>query len=259
MQIIPQRIYTYGDGLPAYKSGEWPGSKPYHFNSSKLILKPIKHPEKEFSICHSKHFPQKYSEEYKFKKGIKFIQPIIHEDKYRPHKRKLQPIIIEPPIRFRNRSYRPKDQFYSTFVSPFLQRKIRVKQKIPNTTEYIIESVMNRKKRILSLEEQRNNKKICKPGDKNYNCVENSPDFFKMEGLIVGSTNRINYMKNTRKGEDPFYQTLDLSIRVLDRNKKWASKELMESLNYDKKYVAGLNGWESKVFENEEQKNNNKK
>ena len=86
MQIIPQRIYTYGDGLPAYKSGEWPGSKPCHFNSSKLILKPIKHPEKEFSICHSKHFPQKYSEEYKFKKGIKFIQPIIHEDKYRPHK-----------------------------------------------------------------------------------------------------------------------------------------------------------------------------
>ena len=41
MQIIPQRIYTYGDGLPAYKSGEWPGSKPCHFNSSKLILKPI--------------------------------------------------------------------------------------------------------------------------------------------------------------------------------------------------------------------------
>ena len=33
----------------------------------------------------------------------------------------------------------------------------------------------------------------------------------------------------------------------------------MESLNYDKKYVAELNGWESKVFENEEQKNNNKK
>ena len=118
---------------------------------------------------------------------------------------------------------------------------------------------MNRKKRILSLEEQRNNKKICKPGDKNYNCVENSPDFFKMEGLIVGSTNRINFRKNIRKGEDPFYQTLDLSIRVLDRNKKWASKELMESLNYDKKYVAELNGWESKVFENEEQKNNNKK
>ena len=75
---------------------------------------------------------------------------------------------------------------------------------------------MNRKKRILSLEEQRNNKKICKPGDKNYNCVENSPDFFKMEGLIVGSTNRINFRKNTRKGEDPFYQTLDLSIRVLE-------------------------------------------
>ena len=48
MQIIPQRIYTYGDGLPAYKSGEWPGSKPCHFNSSKLILKPIKILKKNF-------------------------------------------------------------------------------------------------------------------------------------------------------------------------------------------------------------------
>ena len=41
MEIIPQHTYTYGDGVPAYKSGEWPGSKPNHFIGSKLILKPL--------------------------------------------------------------------------------------------------------------------------------------------------------------------------------------------------------------------------
>ena len=249
MEIIPQHTYTYGDGVPAYKSGEWPGSKPNHFIGSKLILKPIKHPEKEFAICHSKHFPPKYSEEYKFKKGLKLIPPYIHEDIYKPAKRRLNPIITEPKIRFRNRTFRPKDQFYSTTIAPFLQKKLRVEQNIPTNTEYNIESIMNTKKRILSLDEKRNYMKKCKPGDKNYNCVENSPEYFKMEGLIVGSTNRLNLKKNMRKGEDNFYQTMNLNIRILDRNKIWNSKVILESLNYDKKYVEQLNNWESKTLE----------
>ena len=48
-------------------------------------------------------------------------------------------------------------------------------------TEYYVEDTMNRKKRIFSLGEQRNYMKNCKPGDKNYTCVEYSPDFFLME------------------------------------------------------------------------------
>ena len=93
-------------------------------------------------------------------------------------------------------------------------------------TEYGIESIMNRKKRILSLGKNRNFMKLCKPGDKNYNCVENSPDFYKEGGLIPGSTNRINFRKTTRRGDDNFFQTLDLNIKVLDRNKLWSSKGL---------------------------------
>jgi hypothetical protein len=257
MEIIPQHVYTY-DGVPAYKSGEWPGSKPSHFNGSKLILKPIEHPEKEFIICHSKHFPQKYSEEFVFEKGIKSVPPFIHEDIYKPKKRRLKPIITEPIIRHRDRSFRPKDQFYSTNIAPFLQTKTRVKPNIPELTEYGVESVMNRKKRVYSLEEKRNYMKNCKPGDKNYNCVENSPEYFRMEGLIVGSTNRLNLNKTTRKGEDNFYKTLDLNIKVLNRNKIWGSKVLLDSLNYDKEYVEKLNSWESKVFEKTEKKVDNK-
>ena len=258
MEIIPQHFYTYGDGVPAYKSGEWPGSKPSHFVGSKLILRPIKQPEKNFSIGHSKHFPQKYSEEYKFKKGIKYIPPYFHEDKYRPPKRRLEPLITEPIIRFRNTSLRPKDQFNTINIAPFLQKKLRVKQNIANMTEYGIESVMNRKKRILSLKHQRNNMKNCKPGDKDYNCVENSPDYFKLEGLIVGSTNRLNFNRNMRKGEDNYFNTLDLNVKVLDRNKLWTSKEISETLKFDKKYVEQLNNWEKKVFEENQQNKNNK-
>ena len=116
-------------------------------------------------------------------------------------------------------------------------------------TEYNIENVMNRKKRINSLEEKRNYMKNCKPGDKNYTCVENSPDYYKMEGLIVGSTNRINIRKTQPKGGDNFYRTWDVNLNIMNRNKIWSVKQLMESIKFDKDYVKDLNNWESKVFE----------
>lgn len=42
MEVIPQRVFTYGDGIPAVKSGEWAGIRPSRWKGSKLILKPIK-------------------------------------------------------------------------------------------------------------------------------------------------------------------------------------------------------------------------
>ena len=258
MEIIPQHVYTYDDGLPSYKSGEWPGSRPSHFTGSKLILKPIEHPEKEFRICHAKHFPQKYSDEYKYKKLLKYVPPFIHEDIYKPTKRILKPLTIEPVERFGKRVFQQKEKLYSTTISPFLPRKRKVKKFIPYMTEYGIESIMNRKKRILSLGKKRNYMKVCKPGDKNYNCVENSPDYYKIGGLIPGSTHRINYKKSTRKGEDKFYQTINLDIKVLDRNKLWTYRETQDSINSDRKYVENLNLWENK-FLDEEKKDNKKK
>ena len=251
MEIIPQHTYTYGDGLPAYKSGEWPGSKPSHFIGSKLILKPILKPQKDFYICNSRHFPPKYSDEYKFKKGLKLVSPFLHEDIYKPKKRPLQPINTEPKTYKRNRSFRPKDTIFdpNCKIYPFLQRKKKIMSLGNILTEYNIENVMNRKKRINSLEEKRNYMKNCKPGDKNYTCVENSPDYYKMEGLIVGSTNRINIRKTQPKGGDNFYRTLDVNLNIMDRNKIWSVKQLMESIKFDKDYVKDLNNWESKVFE----------
>ena len=117
---------------------------------------------------------------------------------------------------------------------------------------------MTRKKRIFTFEEKRNYLKTCKPGDKNYTCVEYSPDFYLMEGLIVGSTNRLNINKSHRKGQDNFYQTMDLNVQVLDRDKIWKNKELLESLRFDKTYVKELNNWESKTFEDTKDNKDNK-
>jgi hypothetical protein len=260
MEIIPQHTYTYGDGIPAYKSGEWPGSKPSRFTGSKLILKPIKKPEKDFYICNSRHFPQKYSEEFIYNKGVKLVPPVIHEDIYKPKKRPLKPFKTEQKIFFRNKSFNPKDSIFdpNAKIYPLLQRKKRVGFLGKTLTEYNIENMMTKKKRVFTLGEQRNYFKNCKPGDKNYTCSDNSPDFFKEGGLIVGSTNRINLKKTSRKGNDNFYQTVDLNIKILNRNKIWSIRELMESLQFDKAYVKELNNWESKTFEDNKDSKENK-
>ena len=101
--------------------------------------------------------------------------------------------------------------------------------------------------------------KKCKPGDKNYKCVENSPEYFKMEGLIVGSTNKLNLRKNTRKGEDNFYQTLDLDVKVLNDDKIWDNKLNKESMDSDQNYVKNLNQWEENNFEDDKDKKEQKK
>ena len=113
---------------------------------------------------------------------------------------------------------------------------------------------MSRKKRIFSLNQQRNGMITTNLGDKNYKNVDNSPDFFKEGGLIVGSTNRINYNKSIKRGEDNFYQTLDLGVKILNEDKIWDIKLTKESMDLDKNYVKNLNQWEENNFENSDDK-----
>ena len=260
LEIVPQRTFSYGDGVPAYKSGEWYGSKPNHFIGSKLILKPIKRPEREFKIGHSIHFPPRYSEEYKFVPGKRKLYPLVHDDTYRAQKRYIEPKYSEQPTYPRNIGIRPPEQMGLDFIAPLFQKKIRVNfSRDTAKREYGVESVMTRKKRILSLCEQRNQMRLTNPGDKTYKCVENSPDFFKEGGLIVGSTNRMNYNKTTSKGNDTFYQTLDLGIKVLNNEKLWKSKIEKESLDIDKNYVSNLNKWEENTLEENKKEKEEKK
>ena len=126
LEIIPQNTYSYGDGVPAYQSGEWPGSKSSHFKGSKLILKPIKNPEKPFILSHLVHFPQRYSEEFKFVPGRRILHPIVHDNCYKPTKRYIIPKYSEPKIYQRSISRRPPEQMNSDIITPIFQKKIRV-------------------------------------------------------------------------------------------------------------------------------------
>ena len=259
LEIIPQHTYYYKDGIPAYKFGEWPGSKSSHFQGSKLILKPIPRQEKPFKLGHMVHFPARYSEEFKFIPGRRILYPILHEDKYKPLKKYIIPKFTSPKVYPRNIKKRPPEQINSDFISPLFQKKIRVQLPPHKEREWGVENKMTRKKRILSLCEQRNGMISFNLGDKNYKNVENSVDFFKEGGLIVGSSNRINYNKNTRRGESNFYQTLDLNVKTLNDNKIWDNKLINENLISDKNYVQNLNQWEENTFENNDDKKKNDK
>ena len=260
LEIVPQNTYSYGDGIPAYKFGEWPGSKSSHFRGSKLILKPIPNPEKPFKLSHLVHFPQRYSEEFKYIPGRKMLHPIIPEENKRPAKKFIIPKFTTPKTYQRSISIRPPDQIHSGINLPLFQKKIRVNYPERKEKEWKVESRMSRKKRVLSLYEQRNGMIKSNPGDKSYKCVDNCTDFFKEGGLIVGSTNKINYNKSMRRGEDNFYQTLDLGIKILNEDKIWDKKLTKETMDSDQNYVKNLNQWEENNFEsNNDDKNKNKK
>ena len=261
LEIIPQHTYYYKDGIPAYKFGEWPGSKSSHFQGSKLILKPIPRQENPFKLGHMVHFPARYSEEFKFIPGRKILHPIIHDEKIKPLKKYVIPKFSSPKIYPRNISKRPPEQINSDIITPLFQKKIRVQIPSQKEREWGLENRMTRKKRILSLYEQRNGMFNTNLGDKNYKNVEDSVGFFKEGGLIVGSTNRINYNKNTRKGESNFYQTLDLNIKTLNDDKIWENKLINENIALDKTYVQNLNQWEQNTLENndDDKKKNEKK
>ena len=119
--------------------------------------------------------------------------------------------------------------------------------------------MMNKKKRIYSLEQQRNYYKKINPGDKNYRYVEHSPDYFKEGGLVVGSTNRIRITDNFHKLRNNIYQTMDLNIKSLDHSKLWKNKLKQESDINDNNYVHKLELWEKIYVREDEIKNNDDK
>ena len=126
-------------------------------------------------------------------------------------------------------------------------------------SEINIESMMNKKKRICSLEQQRNYYKKINPGDKNYRYAEHSPDFFKKGGLIVGSTNKIRITDNFNRLRNNIYETMDLNIKSLDDKKLWKSKVIQEKEKNDSGYVINLEQWEKRYIKEDETKKNKDK
>jgi len=86
------------------------------------------------------------------------------------------------------------------------------------------------------------------PGDKIYKNPEYVPGFFAERGLIVGSTNKINYSKSNGKKAYNFYDTIDLKVKTLDPKKIWTNREKQEDLDYQTNFVVGLKAWEKNVL-----------
>ena len=262
MEVIPQKFYSYGDGVPAYKSGEWPGIRPSHWKGSRLLLKPIKIKDKIKEKPHLRHIEIKQSEEFKFRPGKRQLEPFSEESKLsKVGKRYIEPHYTEPKIYLKNLNNRPPDQIGIGKEIPLFQ-SMRHGYILKDSNECLVEDLMTRKGRILSMSQQRNNFNVYNPGDKIYDSVEYSPDFFKMEGIVVGSTHKIRLKKTVKKGDDNFYSTLDLNVKTLNPNKKWKQKCVIDELSQDQSYVNQLLSFDENVLglkKKEEAKGNVKK
>ena len=272
LQVVPAPLYRLENGIPAYKAGEWEGIKPNHFHRTRLILKqirndgPIKYPHKriihksssDYEFRPSVKLVNSYFENIEKNRKLKFGRKYIPEDSINMHK-----LIRYPNI---NIKIRPKDNFTSgSTVLPIISVKkddnsqVNKNISFSNSSEINIESTMNKKKRITSLEQQRNYYKKINPGDKNYRYAEHSPDYFKEGGLVVGSTNRIRITDNFHKLRNNIYQTMDLNIKSLDHSKLWKNKLKQESDINDNSYVHKLELWEKIYVREDDNKNNDDK
>lgn len=273
LEIIQSPVYRLENGIPAYKSGEWEGIKPNHFGRTRLLLKQIRNNDNPKKLIHKKII-QKSSSEFTFKPSKKqvnsYFENIQRKNNIKYGRKYIEPNNLRNIIKINRcssiNSIRPKDNYT---INSIILPKISIKNdekpinyrniSFSSSSELNIENLMNKKKRIYSLEQQRNYYRECNPGDKNYRYAECSPDFFKEGGLIVGSTNRIRITDNFNKLRNNIYQTMDLNKKTLDINKLWKSKILKEREKSEADYVFNLEQWEKQYIQEEENKNSNEK
>ena len=274
LKIIPAPLYKDSNGIPAYKSGEWPGIKPNHFQRTRRMLNQTRKNityERKISL---RHFQEKKSEEYKFKPSLKLVKSYLEKmqnktllitgRKHFYDSFKKISDTYDDNLFFGHKRKKDKIKF-DDIKLPKLNSKEKVKltlrQKfiLHSLSELSIENAMVRKKRINSLEEQRNNYKIGIPGDKNYRYAECSENFFKGGGLIPGSTNNIEISENLNKIRDNIYEKLNLNVKSLDASKIWENKINKEREDGEKRYVLNLENWDKRHIKFEEEENINEK
>lgn len=132
-------------------------------------------------------------------------------------------------------------------IHPLFQSKRHINI-FKDNPEFTIENEMSRKRGIDNYYQQRNYIHCCSPGDKKYNEVQYSPDFFKLEGLVVGSTNRLRIKKNTSIADNNFYTHMNINLKLLDQNKIWKNKIKHEQLESQKDYVKNLLKFDNNVL-----------
>ena len=276
LKTVSVPIYKDASGVPAYKSGEWPGIKPNHFGRTRLILNQIRKNNYSERKSTSRYIPEKKSLEYVFRPSLKLVKSYIdnlkkekREDRGRKHNIESYTRISDTydnNIFFGHKKIKDKILYNKKLLPKIKENqkekeKLRLKFLLRSLSEHDVEHLMNRKKRIKSLRQQRNNYRIGNNGDKTYKYVEYSPDFFKERGLIPGSTNTVKISEDLNKLKNDIYKHMNLNVKSLDVEKIWDNKIYREEKINDMKYVLKLEFWDKKLNKlcqnNNNDKNNN--
>lgn len=272
LKIIPSPIYKDSNGIPAYKSGEWPGIKPNHFERTRLMIKQLRKKLDYERKSSSRYIPEKRSNEYMFKPSLKLVKSYLENvrkqhqiDKGRKHEFDCLNKISDTYDNnlFFTRKRKLEKIKSSSLILPKLKKEIKTRNLVlyRSLSELNVEKAMTRKKRINSLEQQRNYYSIVNPGDKNYRYAECSENFFKEGGLIPGSTNILRYSENYNQIKNNIYEHMDLNVRSLDTDKIWNNKLERERKEREMRYVLNLENWDTRNvnFNEANKKNENDK
>lgn len=267
LKIIPAPLYKDNNGIPAYKSGEWPGIKSNHFDRTRLMLRQIrKNPNYERKLSY-RHIEEKPSKEYIFRPSLKLVKSylenlknqrqIIQGRKHDIDFSKITSDTYDNNLFFGHKRYKNSILANSLILPKIKENKIKKRQinMIHSLSEINVERAMNRKKRINSLEQQRNFFKINNQGDKNYRYADCSENFFKEGGLIPGSTNKIRISENYNKIKNNIYEYMNLNVKSLDVDKIWDNKIKRERQEDEKQYVLNLENWDNMNIKFNENKN----
>ena len=272
LKTIPVPLYKDSSGIPANKSGEWPGIKPNHFERSRLMINQKRNNLYFERKSSSRYIPEKKSSEYIFKPSLKLVKSYLdnlrkekREDKGRKHNIESYTKISDTYDNnlFFGRKKRKDISFPKSILLPKIKEnqkekeKLRLKYLLRSLSEYDVEHSMNRKKRIKSLKQQRNNYNIGNNGDKTYRFAECSPDFFKGGGLIPGSTNTIRISEDFNKLKTNIYEHMNLNVKSLDEEKIWDNKINRENEINDMIYVFKLEFWDKKHVKLDQSDNKN--
>ena len=272
LKIIPSPLYKDSNGIPAYKSGEWPGIKPNHFERTRLMIKQLRKKLDYERKSSSRYIPEKRSNEYMFKPSLKLVKSYLENvrkqhqiDKGRKHEFDCLNKISDTYDNnlFFTRKRKLEKIKSSSLILPKLKKEIKTRNLVlyRSLSELNVEKAMTRKKRINSLEQQRNYYNIVNPGDKNYRYAECSENFFKEGGLIPGSTNILRYSENYNQIKNNIYEHMDLNVRSLDTDKIWNNKLERERKEREMRYVLNLENWDTRNvnFNEVNKKNENDK
>eukprot|EP01041_Mallomonas_annulata_P014206 gene14206-30226_t len=218
-----------------------------HILPAAVINKQLVKDEREGSLILGEggkvHFSTGYCKEEEFLSTKKKIPFMVHSGDgivrgTRIYSQEVTDPILHPKsgeIRNHLRVFPEERNRRSDYVSFPAHWKSKAQVKLPNGMKaadlrsdgYDLEPILNRKQRVKSLDDLRNNIPLAKLGDKAYSVPEQSPNFFVSEGLIAGSTN--TYRNNKTKNNNSNLE-VEMTLNGFEKHKM---KNLYKQRNYD--------------------------